>query len=328
MKAFLLAAGRGTRFRPVTEVLPKPLLPFLNVPIIRAHLARLRSQGVLEAGVNLHHLGHKLEGYLRDCAADLPQLRFFPEPQILGTAGALRNAAGWLAGEDFFVVNTDTAIAPDFRELLARHRHSRRAATLLVVENRQPHRYTPIQPEGDLIKGFGGEGPRPLLYTGVCVLAPRLLQHIPEGETSLVTDLWEPLLRGGQEQIGWVQHEGPFSDLGLPSDFLNASLEALARAGPFPEGSGVFDATRRVLALDPHGDDRSSGSILGDVSIGVGARISDSAVWSGAEIGAGAEISRCLVAGGSVAPGSRYSDALLWPDRKGQAVPHPLRLGS
>src|ERR1700693_6431860 len=97
MRAFLLAAGRGARFRPVTESIPKSLFPYCSVPLIRAHLERLSRHGILEAGVNLHHLGEKIESHLRDRAADLPNLRFFPEPDILGTAGALWKDGGGLS---------------------------------------------------------------------------------------------------------------------------------------------------------------------------------------------------------------------------------------
>ena len=335
MKAFLLAAGRGVRFRPVTESIPKPLFPFLNVPLIRARLAGLLRHGFLEAGVNLHHLGEKIERHLRDRAADLPDLRFFPEPDILGTAGALRNAAAWLEDGDFLVVNTDTVIEPDLPALVSRHRETRRAATLLVVQNREPDRYTPLQSEGDRITGFGIKGDKPLLYTGVCVLSPRVLPRIPPGEAALVADLWAPMLAEGQEEIGWLLHEGPFADLGRPSDFLRASLEALDRGGPFPGEGGDFDEERRVLArMDSRGAGfaltpslsrgergfEATRSVLGLAAIGDGAVVSDSAVWDGVEIGAGAEIRGCLVAGGRVPPGARHSDSLLWPGQDGLAA--------
>ncbi|HEY6148561.1 MAG TPA: nucleotidyltransferase family protein, partial [Thermoanaerobaculia bacterium] len=142
-RAFLLAAGLGTRFRPITESIPKPLAPYLNVPLARAHLRRLLDAGVSEAGVNLHHLGDEILQHLVDHAAELPKLRFFPEAEILGTAGGLRNAATFLSEGDFVVVNSDAAIEPDYGDLLDRHRETGRAATLLVVENREPHRYTP-----------------------------------------------------------------------------------------------------------------------------------------------------------------------------------------
>jgi NDP-sugar pyrophosphorylase family protein len=312
------------RFRPVTESISKPLFPFLNVPLIRSHLARLARHGILEAGVNLHHLGEKIEGHLRDGAADLPKLRLFPEKEILGTAGALRNAAGWLSGGDFLVVNTDTVIEPDIPALVALHRETGRAATLLVVENRNPDRYTPLQAEGDRITGFGTPVSRPLLYTGVCVLSPRLLSRIPPGQTALVADLWAPLLRETLDEIGWLLHRGPFEDLGRPSDFLRASLETLDRGGPFPEGGGTFDPGRRVLSHERSGNDDVSRCVLGRAAIGPGARIADSAVWDGVEIGAGASIRGCLAAGGRILPGARHEGVLLWPGEDGLAAEHPL----
>src|SRR6266542_3421839 len=181
MRAILLCAGRGERFRPVTEAIPKPLLPFLNVPLASAHLWRLRKAGVREVAINLHHLGDQIERHLRHEASDLAELSLFFEPAILGTAGALRKADAFLSDGDFLVVNSDAAIEPDFARLLTRHRESGHPATLLVVENRQPRRYTPLQAEGNRIAAFGLDTPRPLLYTGVCVLSPRLLTRIPPG---------------------------------------------------------------------------------------------------------------------------------------------------
>jgi mannose-1-phosphate guanylyltransferase len=318
VRAFLLAAGRGERFRPVTEVIPKPLFPFLNVPLVRAHLERLRRAGVGEVGVNLHHLGDQIERHLREKAAELPHLQFFWEPRLLGTAGALRNAARWLEGEHFLVVNADTAIAFDPGALLVRHRETRDAATLLVVENREPDRYTPLQAEGDRITRFGGEGPSPLLYTGVCALSPDLLRRIPRGEASLVKDLWEPLLAEGR-RIGWVRHEGGFADLGRPRDFLRATLEALASGFPFPRGGGAFHPATRVLAFEPPEGFEAVSCVLGRARVGAGAHISESTVWDGVEIGRGARLSQCVVAGGVIPPGAAHEDVLLW-GRPGEPV--------
>ena len=329
MRAFLLAAGRGVRFRPVSAAIPKPLFPFLNVPLAVAHLERLRRDGVAEAALNLHHLGHQIEQHLVDRAAELPELRFFFEPEILGTAGGLRNASEFLSAGDFLVVNSDAAIEPDFGALVRLHRASARRATLLVVENSEPDRYTPLQSEGDRVTGFGG-GPRrgaldraaggaggtgggrpPLLYTGVCVLSPSLLAGIPPGETSLVAHVWEPLLERGEE-IGFVLHEGPFADLGRPRDFLRASLEALARGGPFPRGAGAFDERSRVLSRVPLPGVEASRSVVGDSAVAAGARLAKTVVWSGAEVGRGARLERCLLARGVVPADADLKDAILW----------------
>jgi NDP-sugar pyrophosphorylase family protein len=275
------------------------------------HLRRLQQAGVAQVAVNLHHLPEQVEGVLREEASRSPELAFFLEPEILGTAGALRNAASFLGGGDFFVVNSDAAIAPDFARLVARHRESGRAATLLVTENRHPDRYTPLQAEGDRIAGFGRAGDRPLLYTGVCLLAARLLDWIPVGEAALVADLWQPLLDEGREEIGFVVHDGPFADLGRPGDFLRASLEALARGGPFPGGAGNFDASRSVLGAD-EGFDATHSVVADRAAVADGAVLRRSAVWTGAAIGAGARLENCLAARGRVAAGAHYEKALLW----------------
>jgi mannose-1-phosphate guanylyltransferase len=312
VRAILLCAGKGTRFRPVTERVPKPLLPLLNVPMAVQHLRCLQESGVGEVAVNLHHLPEQVERVLREQAPGAPELAFFLEPRILGTAGALRNAASFLGGGDFLVVNSDAAIAPDFAGLVARHRESGRAATLLVSENRHPDRYTPLQTEGDRVTGFGTTGGRPLLYTGVCVLAPRLLARIPPGETALVRDLWQPLLDEGREEIGLVVHEGPFADLGRPGDFLRASLEALARGGPFPAGAGAFDGARSVLGTVGIDVDAADSVVAPGAVLGEGTVLRGSAVWSGASVGPGARLQYCLAARGRIAPGAHYEKALLW----------------
>jgi NDP-sugar pyrophosphorylase family protein len=262
---------------------------------------------------------------LREQAADLPDLVFFPEERILGTAGALRNAAEFLGEDDFLVVNSDAAINVDFAGLLARHRESGRAATLLVTENRDPKHYTPLQAEGDRITAFGIHGPGSLLYTGVCVLAPRLLSGIPAGETSLVADLWQPILDDAREEIGFVFHHGPHADLGRPGDFLRASLEALARGGPFPEGGGDFDGRRHVLARSAADCCDASDSVLGRAAIAPGAVIRRSTVWDGVTLGADSSLTDCVAARGRVPDGAHYEKALLWADRDdGVVAVHPL----
>jgi NDP-sugar pyrophosphorylase family protein len=156
------------------------------------------------------------------------------------------------------------------------------------------------------------------------MMSPRVLGLIPAGETSLVADLWVPLLAGRREEIGWVAHSGPFADLGRPSDFLGASLEALDRGGPFPEAGGQFDTARRVLSHEAPVGFGASRSVLGRMTAGSGASITDSVIWDGAAIGSGARIRGCLVAGGRIPTGSVFDNALLWPGEDGLARPQPL----
>ncbi|HZI67723.1 MAG TPA: NDP-sugar synthase [Thermoanaerobaculia bacterium] len=322
MKALLLAAGLGTRFRPVTEEIPKSLFPFLNVPLALGHLSRLANAGVSEVGINLHHLGSAIEQRLSDLPAGLPRVRFFHEPQILGTAGALRNASEWLAGDDFVVVNADSAINADFGALLSRHRETGRAVTLLVTENEAPARFTPLASEGDRIVSFGTKSSWPLAYTGVSAFSPRVLPRIPEGERSLVTDLWKPLLDSGEE-IGWLLHDQPFWDLGTPRDFLRATRQVLTRAESFPPERGKFDLASRILSLSPSRGFDGVSSVIGRATVGRGAHLIESVVWEGVEVGAGAELKGCIAARGKIPPGAVYRDSVLWaaPDSTVTAYP-------
>ena len=122
-----------------------------------------------------------------------------------------------------------------------------------------------------------------------------------------------------------MRHDGAFADLGRPSDFLRATLEALAGAFPFPPGAGDFDAAARVLTLRrPATASKSRRACSAGCAIGAGARIAQSAVWSGVEIGPGARLSRCLAAGG-VVRGRRVARGRpsLGPARRGRLGDSP-----
>ena len=155
-------------------------------------------------------------------------------------------------------------------------------------------------------------------------MSPKVLPLIPPGETALAADLWMPLLAEKREEIGWLFHSGFFAELGRPSDFLRAALETLDRGGPFPQGSGLFDAEARVLSRNRFTGLRATRSVIGSAEIGTGARIVDSAVWPGVEIGEGAALRGCLAAGGRVPAGARHEGVLLWTGLDGLAVANPL----
>lgn len=313
MKAFLLGAGLGTRLRPATEAMPKALLPFLNVPLLSRRLSRLASEGVVQAGLNLHHEGRQIVEQIEERGSLGVALRFFWEPVILGTAGGLKNAESFLEDEDFLVWNVDAELRLDLARLETAHRERGARVTILVAPNPEPGRFTPLSVSDGRLTAVGEPVADPYLFTGVSIVSPRALAGIPSGFASLVDALWRPMLARG-EPIAAVRHVGDFSDLGTPGDFLSASLRALETRHDFEPPEGFFDVANQVLAADPGKSPRGvRRCVLGGVEVEEGADIRESVLWNGASVGASAALSGCLVGPVRIARGARFENAFLWP---------------
>ena len=324
MKPIVLSAGLGTRLRPATRNLPKALFPFLNVPLIDRRLAALARQGFAQAAVNLHHEGRQLVEHLGETGAAGVAVRFFWEPEILGTAGAVKNAEAFFEDEEAAIWNVDAEIGADLPALLAAHRREGNVATLLVVPSPDPRRFTPLFAEGSRLAAigghFGGSGERPLLFTGVSILSRAAIGRIGPGPRGLVEDLWRPLLEEGRDRIGVVFHENGARDLGTPSDVVAASVEAVETRDVFDLSEGFFDRVSKVLAVDPETVPAAARRcVIGRARIAADAEIVDSVISDGAEIGSGARIAGSLVGPVRVAPGESVDRMFLWPDGGGTA---------
>jgi mannose-1-phosphate guanylyltransferase len=315
MRAVLLCAGLGTRLEPATSHSPKALFRFLNVPLVDRRLRALVRQGVTEVAVNLHHEGRQIVEHLSESGASGAAIRFFWEPEILGTAGAVKNAESFFEEEEFAIWNVDAEAAVDFAALRDIHRREGNIATLLVTASPDPRRFTPLYAEGgSRLSAIGGTGHDPLLFTGVSLLSRRALDRIAPGPRSLVEDLWRPLLAEGRERIGIARLEGSAFDLGSPADVLAASLSAVETRCDFDSSEGVFDRRTKVLAADtgvvPVGADRC---VIGRARIAGDARIADSVLLDGAEVGSGCVVTRSLIGPVRLEPGERVDRMFLWP---------------
>jgi len=317
MKPIVLSAGLGTRLRPATNDLPKALFPYLNAPLIDRRLRSLARQGFPEVAVNLHHEGRQLVEHLGETGAAGMAVRFFWEPVILGTAGAVKNAEAFFEDEDVAIWNVDAEIEADLAGLWRAHRREGNVATLLVVPSPDPRRFTPLHADGSRLTSIGGlaggPGP-PLLFTGVSILAREAIDRIPSGPRSLVEDLWRPILDEGS-RIGVAFHEGNAHDLGTPEGVLAASMAAIETRRDFDAAEGFFDGVAKVLAADPEIVPRSARRcVIGRARIAPDAFLSDSVVFDGADIGAGARITRSLVGPVPVDAGTEVDAVFYWRD--------------
>src|SRR5438309_12124843 len=144
MKAMVLAAALGTRLRPLTETLPKPLLPVAGRPILEWNLLLLKRHGITEVIINLHHLGDQIVRALGDGARFGLRLAYSHEPMLQGTSGGIKQAAPFLKDGPFLVLNGDTLSECDLTALIAAHRVSGALATLAVRDDPEAATWGPV----------------------------------------------------------------------------------------------------------------------------------------------------------------------------------------
>jgi mannose-1-phosphate guanylyltransferase len=183
MKAFLLAAGQGTRLRPLTDNVPKCLLPIQCVPLLEIWLNNCRSAGITDVLVNAHaHVESIREFAARQITG--VQIRIAEEPELLGSAGTLAENREFIAGEEFFfVLYADVLTNLDLSKMLAFHRKKHPAATLGICQVPDPSRCGIVtMDENAVIRSFVEKPRQPSsnwAFAGVMVAGPELLNHLP-----------------------------------------------------------------------------------------------------------------------------------------------------
>jgi NDP-sugar pyrophosphorylase family protein len=236
MKAMLLAAGFGTRLRPLTETIPKPLLSVGEHSILGWNLLLLKRHGITEVLINLHYKGEQIVEALGDGSRYGMRVAYSHEPTILGTGGSIRQAEPFLKGEPFLVLNGDTLSECDLTTMIGAHRTAHRLyrapATLAVREDPDAARWGPVTVDSDdhifQINGTPplrtGDPPRaPYMFAGIHVMEPVIFGAIPAGLVSII-DVYVNLLREGQYLKAYRMH-GYWSDLGTPDRYAEAKRD-------------------------------------------------------------------------------------------------------
>ena len=299
----VLAAGLGTRMRPLTCCVAKPALPVLNRPLIHWTLDLLGRHGVDEVVINLHHLPGTIRAAVGDGAAFGLKVRYSYERTILGTAGGPRRARRWLGRDPFLLVNGDVLLDLDLSRLTAHHVARGALATLALRPNPDPRRYAPVRTNalGRVVSLPGARRRRrgrPWLFAGVHVMEPRLLDLLPDGPGDSVRDLYAPLVDADEAIVG-LPMRGLWMDMGTPELYRRGQLAALARGfGGLRRRQVLVDRSARV-----HARADITRSIVGArVVIGRGARVEGSVVWDGAWIGEGARVRNAILTRGARVP--------------------------
>lgn len=217
--AILLAAGLGTRLRPLTNNVPKPLLPIGTQRLIDFPLRQLAKAQVHEVVINLHYHGTHIRHYVGDGTRYGLRVSYSDEPVILGTGGGIQQAATYLTHRTaFYVLNGDVWSDLDLQALWRTHTQARNAAATLAIRRLPTSApYTPLQigARGQLTAIGQGD----VHYVGVMIGTGQLLATLPPAGrvAGLVRDGLEPLLKTGA-YLQTYQHEGAWSDVGTPQD--------------------------------------------------------------------------------------------------------------
>jgi mannose-1-phosphate guanylyltransferase len=307
MRAMVLAAGLGKRLRPLTFEVPKPLAPVANRPVMEHILALLERHGYREVIANLSHLGDQIRERFGDGSAHGLELSYSEEPELLGTAGGVRNVAEFLTGGDddsFLVISGDALTDIDLDAMRAAHASHGGIATLAVKKVADTREYGVVihGPDGR-IEGFQ-EKPDPaealsdLGNAGIYMFRREIFDHFPEREfVDWAMDVFPALL---ETDTSFYVHEidAYWNDIGSLEEYRRGNFDALA---------GLVDvALDGELLEDGDGGDAE---ITGPVLIGTGGEVAAGAWVHGPAVIGG---------GGRVGPGAKLREVVVLP---GAAVP-------
>jgi len=313
----VLCAGFGTRLRPLTDKVPKPLVPLCGLPLLRYNFALLKNAGVTEIVINTHHLGPAMEKGAAELARELGiGLHVSRElKHILGTGGGVRRAEAMLGGGTFFLLNGDMIFDVDLPAALAAHRTASAVATMVLAPYPPGATYAAVEVDAEMnvrrIAGRGA-GADPSLtrmhFTGVHVLEPALIARLPpDGESDINRTAYVRAIHDGARVCGFLQN-GYWGDLGAPRSLLRAHLDVLEGGVPlsrFRPGADPFaDCDERVPRGYVHPTAQVDAPLRGPALIHARARIE-----------AGATLGPSVVIGADsrVDTGAQVERAVLWP---------------
>jgi NDP-sugar pyrophosphorylase family protein len=302
MKAVVLVGGEGTRLRPLTETIPKPLLPFMNRPFLDRVLDHLAAHGIEEVVCSSPYLEAVFHAFLESRRDRPPTVTWITEDVPLGTAGAIAGARDRLEGT-FVAMNGDVLTDIDIGELVAFHRDRGATATIALtpVDDARPFGLVETGPDGRVV-AFREKPAEPIpgaINAGVYVLDPEALDDVPPGVmVSIERETYPGLISRGAPVFASVS-SSYWRDVGTPAAYLQAHVDAL-------DGliAGYEDAPR------PYLDDRANVATRAEVGphvvvgaeavIGPGSRVERAVLHRGAEVQKGAVVEGAILGPGAV----------------------------
>jgi mannose-1-phosphate guanylyltransferase len=330
MQAVILVGGEGTRLRPLTSTVPKPVVPLVDRPFISFMLEWLGQHGIDDVIMSCGFLATSVRNVLGDGSGLGIRLRFVEEPDPRGTAGALKYASSML-DERFLMLNGDVLTDIDLTAQIAQHERTGAKATLALVPVGDPTAYGLVSLQSDHSVRDFVEKPSPdaietnLISAGAYVLEREVLDLVPEDRNvSIEREVWPRLIGHG---LYGFPSESYWLDIGTPERYLQGTFDIIegnvATAVQERLGSGYLaidegaELWGRVIppAVIERGVSVAEGAHVGslvvlgnDVSIGAGSTVERAVIMNGAKIGAGCTLRDCIIAAGCrVGPGTQIT---------------------
>jgi mannose-1-phosphate guanylyltransferase len=291
----ILAAGLGTRMRPLSALRAKPALPVLNRPLLHYTLEKLAALGIHDVAINTHHRPDSIRQAVRSARQPGLRIHYSHERRLLGSIGGVRKLRRFFGDEPALLLNGDMVFDFDLPRLIERHCRAGALASVSLQPFPEHGRYGSVVTDArGRIRSFGGypgaAGGSAWHFTGVHVIEPRILERLAPGYAETARDLYGPLLEEGALLLG-VPLPGAWYDLGSPPLYLASQMHLLDQGfAKAPDGS--------CLAASAHVGPgaRIDRAVIGPrCTIGAGALVVDSVLWSGVRIGAGARVSRSIL---------------------------------
>ena len=310
--AFVLCAGWGKRLQPLTNQIPKPLVPICGIPLCQFALARIAAAGVERIVINTHRLADEFirlfPEYPRSSYFRGVPVLFRHEPVLLETAGGLKNIEDLLLPGPVLVHNGDILAELDLPALFAAHAKSGALCTLALRSSGGPLQVGFDKQTGlvtDIRGELGSSAPR-FLYTGVCVVDPALLPRIPSGEPLSFVPVWLAALRAGEKIAGMVLDDGIWRDIGNVEEYLriHADLASGAVEIASPVEKSEWPRWRMPGARVDSSAKLNGWNWLGpDCEVSAGATVENSVLWAGSKVEPGANVASSVVREGMLAAG-------------------------
>jgi len=303
MKAFVLAAGLGTRLAPLTDHTPKPLIPVLNIPSLFYSFFLLKQAGITEIICNIHHHGNVIRRYIESSDLNGITITFSEEPEILGTGGGLKKCEKLLGDDDFILVNSDIITDIDFKALVTQHHRSGCPGTLTLFETPEAATIGYVGVENGLVKDFRDIRKTGLassfIYTGVAVLSPKIFRFMKAEFSGIVNTGFTGLIDNGG--LSFYRHEGLWMDIGTMQSYWLANIDTPSLM------NNLAQPMKRGLGISPH-------LIAPDAIISTDAILSRSVIGKGCTIGRECIIrNSVLLPGVTVMPGSSIINSIVDP---------------